>query len=354
MISNLPFTPEQLKNVDRAALMDALYLSGHYMRFLVAHLPEWRPYFREHAATLTEKEKTLKNDFDDDSLAVIDRTIVSYKAILMMEETTGKRLDRYDLLVDANYFLTDREIDLKRAIESGQPLLYEKKETVYKEYERFKYPDHLEETLEMSQLRLCFGLKYLPPELVDLRGKDVIDGGAYIGDSALVFNDFSPKKVYAFEPSPESFPFLQEVLRINRCENNIVAVPMALGKQSGVFPFYSKSEPDVGAGFRFRETKEKIEVACTTIDDYVRQNDLQPGLIKLDTEGGEFDALLGAVETLKRFKPLLLLAVNHRAVDFFEIKPFLENLDLGYRFLFRDTAFVNPNGEITLIAYQPE
>ena len=347
----LPFTSEQLKNIDRIALVNALTVSDQYVRFLVAHLPEWRPYFQKNAGILSEKEKTLKNGLDDESLAVINRTIVSYRMILMMEEATEKRLDRYDLLVDANYFLTEREIKLKQAMETRTPLLYEEEGMEYTGYERFEYPENLKETLEMSQLRLCFGLKYLKPELIDLRGKDVIDGGAYIGDSALVFNDYLPKKVYAFEPSPVSFRSLLEVIRLNRCEDRIAAVQTALGKQSGVFPFYTKLEPDAGAGLRFRETKEKIEVPCTTIDDFVRKNDLQPGLIKLDTEGGEFDALLGAVETLKKFKPILLLAVNHRAVDFFEIKPFLENLNPGYRFLLRDTSFVNPNGEISLIAW---
>ena len=66
----IPFTPEQWNATDRAALVNALTLSGQYMRFLVLHLPEWRPYFREHAGELVEKEKRLKQGLDEESQTV--------------------------------------------------------------------------------------------------------------------------------------------------------------------------------------------------------------------------------------------------------------------------------------------
>ncbi len=42
--------------------------------------------------------------------------------------------------------------------------------------------------------------------------------------------------------------------------------------------------------------------------------------------------LSGAVETIKSQKPMLFISIYHSVEDFFEIKPWIENLDLGYKF----------------------
>ncbi|MEM3394205.1 MAG: FkbM family methyltransferase, partial [Candidatus Methanomethylicia archaeon] len=47
-------------------------------------------------------------------------------------------------------------------------------------------------------------------------------------------------------------------------------------------------------------------------------------LIKMDIEGAEFDTLKGAVKTLKRDKPDLLVAIYHKGEHFFEIPGWLK------------------------------
>ena len=56
------------------------------------------------------------------------------------------------------------------------------------------------------------------------------------------------------------------------------------------------------------------------------------GLITVDVEGAEKDLLSGAIETIKSQKPMLFISIYHSVEDFFEIKPWIENLDLGYKF----------------------
>lgn len=75
---------------------------------------------------------------------------------------------------------------------------------------------------------------------------------------------------------------------------------------------------------------EKIEIV--TIDDFVFKNNLDIGLIKMDIEGYEMKAIRGAFETIKRDRPILLISIYHSGNDFFEIKPFLEKMNLGYNF----------------------
>ena len=69
-----------------------------------------------------------------------------------------------------------------------------------------------------------------------------------------------------------------------------------------------------------------------TLDSYVKENNIEVGLIKTDLEGFEQPFLRGAIETIKEQKPVLIISIYHNYSDFFEIKPMLENLNLGYKF----------------------
>lgn len=54
-----------------------------------------------------------------------------------------------------------------------------------------------------------------------------------------------------------------------------------------------------------------IQVECNTLDNFVAQNRIiRIDLIKVDIEGGEYDFLIGARNSLTRFKPMLVLELN--------------------------------------------
>lgn len=91
----------------------------------------------------------------------------------------------------------------------------------------------------------------------------------------------------------------------------------------------------------------------TTIDSYLLSETV--GLIKMDIEGAAPFALEGAVQTIKRDRPVMLIACYHTPKEFFEIKPFLENLNLNYKFMFRNLNLVdNFEHETTLICIPKE
>jgi hypothetical protein len=75
-------------------------------------------------------------------------------------------------------------------------------------------------------------------------------------------------------------------------------------------------------------------VEMDTLDNYVARRGLSVGLIKVDIEGHEMNFLRGALKTVKTQKPILLLSIYHNYDDFFQIKPFIEELNLGYKFDF--------------------
>ena len=56
------------------------------------------------------------------------------------------------------------------------------------------------------------------------------------------------------------------------------------------------------------------------------------GYITIDVEGAERDLLNGAVNTIKTQKPILSVSLYHSIDDYFEIIPWIANLNLGYEF----------------------
>jgi len=76
------------------------------------------------------------------------------------------------------------------------------------------------------------------------------------------------------------------------------------------------------------------KVSSMSIDWFVDENRLEKvDFIKMDIEGSEQNALKGAINTLKRFKPQLAISIYHNfADDFASIANMLDELNLGYRF----------------------
>ena len=181
-----------------------------------------------------------------------------------------------------------------------------------------------------------FYSKYAIDELTTLdsvRNKDIIDAGGYVGDTALLFSSYTDKSIHLFEASPSNMDIIRETIRLNHLEN-IVPVSKALGEKSGTATFSLGERNSCNSlverpGYNY---PNHIEVPVITLDDYVRENNLEVGLIKVDIEGGEQLLLKGAVETIRTQHPILLISIYHSANDFFEIKPMIEKMCDKYTF----------------------
>ena len=169
--------------------------------------------------------------------------------------------------------------------------------------------------------------------LDSVRNKHIIDAGGYVGDTALLFSSYTDKSIHVFEASPSNMDIIRETIRLNQLEN-IVPVSKALGEKSGTATFSLGERNSCNSlverpGYNY---PNHIEVPVITLDDYVRENNLEVGLIKVDIEGGEQLLLKGAVETIRTQHPILLISIYHSANDFFEIKPMIEKMCDKYTF----------------------
>ena len=169
--------------------------------------------------------------------------------------------------------------------------------------------------------------------LDSVRNKHIIDAGGYVGDTALLFSSYTDKNIHVFEASPSNMDIIRETIRLNHLDN-IVPVSKALGEKSGTATFSLGERNSCNSlverpGYNY---PDHIEVPVVTLDDYVRENNIEVGLIKVDIEGGEQLLLRGAVETIRTQHPILLISIYHSANDFFEIKPMIEKMYDKYTF----------------------
>lgn len=305
----------------------------------------WHEYFDANFQRLSELTNRLKRNVDPRSIAELDLFIDRYRHVFPPSRFQGH------VFFDPEVLLTSGEqqeaIIYKSFIAKGVP---------------YKFPDNA----DVNEMHLFWrkgGLTFVP-ELVRQRlaGRDVLDGGAYCGETSLVFTEFDPKSVHAFEPFPANISLLEETIELNGLSALIHAVPMALSDSDGELDLIRYRGATSGKVVQILPRGEKIPdnqekagtVTVTTIDHYVTEHRLNPGLIKLDVEGAELSVVKGALDTIERFRPLLVISLYHRPEDFFEIRPLIESRVDGYQFIFRYLSPVSPSNEFMLIGYPTE
>ena len=176
-----------------------------------------------------------------------------------------------------------------------------------------------------------FTLRHGLPLLSDnalsyMRGKVFVDGGAFVGDSSLVFLDYAPGEVWAFEPSPHNQRLFLDTMQHNHVPmERIKLIPKGLSDKTGEIRFKDTEGSDCSL------TSKGTTVAQLTPLDALTA-DVKVGFIKTDLEGMGLAMLRGAVETLRRDRPVLSLAIYHNKEEMLGTYAFLKSLKLGYRY----------------------
>jgi FkbM family methyltransferase len=122
----------------------------------------------------------------------------------------------------------------------------------------------------------------------DLRDKIIIEGGAYIGDTALYYAD-KGAIVYSFEPDKTNYNAFIKNLKLNqKLAKRITASNLALGKE-GVVEF---PENFWGGGSTFSSTKKTQKIQSVSLSTILKRHNIKkPYLLHLDIKGGEFEII---------------------------------------------------------------
>ncbi len=164
-----------------------------------------------------------------------------------------------------------------------------------------------------------------------LPGDIAIDGGACFGETALAFASTIGDQghVYSFDMTPRNIA----MARRNFARNpglgeriTLIEAPLsaAAGQEIGFC--------DLGAASHVTSGDPNAARAITeSIDHFVASRALpRVDFIKMDIEGAEFDALTGAQQTIREWRPRLAISVYHRHDDLVRIPALLVSLEPRY------------------------
>lgn len=162
-------------------------------------------------------------------------------------------------------------------------------------------------------------------------GTDILDIGSNIGGNTLVFSDYGP--VHSFEPVYHQILNIN-TNRINKLKHPVKVYSFALSDSEYETKIYIpqfgcqyENKINYGGTSLNKRTDGKktvsVDVWCRKLDDVYEGS---PSIIKIDVEGHELNVLKGAVNTIKKHKPMILIEIHDFEKS--EIPEFLESL--GY------------------------
>ena len=143
----------------------------------------------------------------------------------------------------------------------------------------------------------------------------VFDIGANVGDyTNYIISLNRTNKIYCFEPVLDVFNLLKEKLSYSNTEllkpqlfnfgfykNNTTLPIWYAYTHSGLSSIYDRSNQPIikKIGVMYK----KIEINLKTVDDFCSENEINfIDFMKIDTEGAEYDVLLGAVNMISKQK----------------------------------------------------
>lgn len=132
-----------------------------------------------------------------------------------------------------------------------------------------------------------------------LKNFSVADIGANIGNHSLYFSNYF-KKVYAFEAHPKIF----SVNQLNTSnKKNIELFNFGLG-DTNKNSFIYENEYNMGGSSVINKVGKKIKIKILKLDNIKKIKKLL--LIKIDVEDFELQVLKGSLNTIKKFKPIIV------------------------------------------------
>lgn len=162
------------------------------------------------------------------------------------------------------------------------------------------------------------------PEVVHLMrrvirpGDFVIDGGANIGFFTMVLSRLVSDHghVEAFEPSVLNFKKLRANIELNKVEN-VTAINRALWSEDTEVTLHQALDSGSSSLMPFEGVLNHVKVGALTLDNWCLNYEHKPRLLKLDIEGAELHALIGAGQMLTRGIDFITCELNLVALNNF-------------------------------------
>ena len=177
----------------------------------------------------------------------------------------------------------------------------------------------------------------------------VFDIGANVGFysllASMLVGDLG--RVISFEPVKRNINYLRQHLAINQIEN-VTVMEVAVSDRDGLASFDPSPEASMG---HFSEAGAE-QVQTVSIDRLIELNQLPlPQVMKIDIEGAEMLALIGAQNTINHNHPIIFLATHGEIVHRSSCKLLIS---WGYSLTPLDTTDLNQAREVLAIHHSQQ
>ena len=173
--------------------------------------------------------------------------------------------------------------------------------------------------------------QYFDDELIWFSDNEVfVDCGAFDGQDTIEFLKRAKgdhNKVIIFEPDEQNGKVISE--RLGE-EDACCLIKKAAWSSDGMLKFMMGNATES----RVVENGD-TDIPCAKIDSICDKMQIIPTFIKMDIEGSELEALHGAEEMIRKYKPKLAISIYHRPEDLILIWDYIQNVRQDYKFGFR-------------------
>lgn len=163
-----------------------------------------------------------------------------------------------------------------------------------------------------------------------------IDGGAYTGDTIShlvdVSSDLKKRIDYAvcFEPDRKNRERLVSILtKYQNRFGKYFVFPSGLWSEESILGF----SPGNGSCSHVSNAEAGDYIMGVSIDTALLNS--EPNFIKMDIEGAEEKAIIGAKKVIEKYSPILAIAIYHKAEDLWRIPMLINSINSSYNMYLR-------------------
>ncbi|MFP3132301.1 MAG: FkbM family methyltransferase [Candidatus Nanopusillus sp.] len=136
-------------------------------------------------------------------------------------------------------------------------------------------------------------------KILNVKDKDVLDIGAFVGDSSIYFILKGAKKVYAIEPHPEAYNEMIENIKLNNMEDRIIPINIGISYGSD---YISVSTIKANTQYILLKPGERgYKIPAYNLSKLIDKYNIDAKILKMDCEGCEYDIILKDYDTIKNF-----------------------------------------------------
>lgn len=200
-----------------------------------------------------------------------------------------------------------------------------------------KWFNPIDTFFESNVLHKGNGKQYFPSDIINLTKEEVfIDVGAYNGDTLRQFIDETNKNfinIISYELDKINFQKLQKEIQTYDPVIKNKIIPYNIGL------FYKNMSVKYSSNTTSASINNESETVGQVVSLSKHLTNVSPTYIKMDIEGAELDALIGAEEIIKRCKPKLAICVYHKPEHFWEIPFYIKKMLPEYKIYLRHHSY---------------